>query len=234
MSLDVKRFGHDTKKKKSKSSKITQQMLLFLIIFVICAIVLTIIIARITQNNISVLAINNTLDSIWIGSIASYLGGTIGGIFSGAFAVLGVFYTIKYYKESDKEKEKLSIQPFLVITEGTNRRPQRGYYMGTAADHENNDEKKEINVTIRNIGNGFASLLTLNNGFTIGGIEYNKVLTVGETDELFLVINADALKEGISFSLQYIDAMRNEYIQNYTISSKHAPIDIETEYPIPL
>lgn len=234
MSLDVKRFGHDTKKKKSKSSKITLQIVFFLILFIAVALIATIIVANIIKNNLSELTTNNSIDSIWIGSLASYLGGTLGGIFSGAFAGLGVFYTIKYYKESDKEKEKLSIQPFLVITAGANERPPKAYYIGSAAYHENNDEKKVINVTIKNIGNGFASLLTLNNGVTIGGIKYNKVLTVGETDEICLVINVNALKEGIPFSLQYIDAMRNEYIQNYTISSKHAPVDIETEYPISL
>lgn len=38
-------------------------------------------------------------------SVASYWGGIIGGAVSGMLAFLGVFYAIRYYKESDAQKE---------------------------------------------------------------------------------------------------------------------------------
>ncbi len=39
------------------------------------------------------------------------------------------------------------------------------------------------------------------------------------------------LKHGMEFGIQYIDAMRNEYIQEYIILEKRGHIDIECGYP---
>ena len=47
----------------------------------------------------------------------------------------------------------------------------------------------------------------------------------------FFVLNKDNLQDGVSFSLQYIDSMTNEYIQEYTIKSKYSTIEIECGYP---
>lgn len=60
---------------------------------------------------------------------------------------------------------------------------------------------------------------------------YNKVISVGESEYLFFMIDPNGLKKGIGFGIQYIDAMRNEYVQEYTISEKHGQIEIECGYP---
>ena len=45
------------------------------------------------------------------------------------------------------------------------------------------------------------------------------------------MINPNDLVKGINFSIQYIDAMRNEYVQEYTIKNDHKQIGIECGYP---
>ena len=89
------------------------------------------------RNYITTLTITDTLNSTWIGSLASYWGGIIGGIFSGVFAFLGVFYTIKYYKETDEQKEKIGVQPFLLVTLGTNKDIKKGYELGPKSNEKN-------------------------------------------------------------------------------------------------
>lgn len=147
-------------------------------------------------------------------------------MFSGAFAFLGVFYTIKYYKESDEQKTKISIQPFLLVTIGTKKE-------GTVKKIKlsQKTEQNEIDITIKNIGNGFANTLVIHTGDTIGGKGYNKVILVGESESLSFLINPYDLVKGKNFGIQYIDAMRNEYIQEYTIIENEGQIDIECGYP---
>lgn len=228
MRMIIKRFGlpHNPKKEKKKRNRIMKQIIMFLCIFIVVAILLAIVFEMLIRNYITDLAIADTFKSTWIGSLASYWGGIIGGIFSGVFAFLGVFYTIKYYKESDEEKGKIAIQPFLLVTVGTNKDAKKGYEIGSKADG-----KKRFNITIKNIGNGFANTLVLHTGFNIGGIAYNKVILVGESDYLFLMIEPNSLKKGVTFGIQYIDASRNEYIQEYIIAEKNGHIDIECGYP---
>ena len=81
---------------------------------------------------IAKLAINDTIDSTWIGSLASYWGGILGGMISGTLAFIGVFYTIRYYKESDEQKEKAAIQPFLNVTIASGGKATRGFSLGKA------------------------------------------------------------------------------------------------------
>ncbi|MBQ4052122.1 MAG: hypothetical protein IJD09_00515 [Clostridia bacterium] len=231
MKLDIKRFGltHNPQKEKRQSNKIVRQTIIFLCVFVLIAFVITAIIAKLIQSHIVSFSVGNEMDSLWIGSFASYLGGTIGGIFSGAFAFLGVFYTIKYYKNSDDKKEKSAIQPFLLVTAGADKTPHKGFTVVSQNDSDNT--KKDVNITIKNIGNGFASILVLHTGFNIGGFAYNKVLCTGESDYVFLKVDSKALENGIEIGIQYIDAMRNEYVQIYTIKSVKEHIDIECGYP---
>ncbi len=231
MKLDVKRFGliHNPQKEKRQNNKIVWQTIIFLCAFVVISLVITAIIAKLIQKHIVSFSVGNEMDSLWIGSFASYLGGTIGGIFSGAFAFLGVFYTIKYYKNSDDKKEKSAIQPFLLITAGADKTPHKGFEVVSPNDSGNT--KKDINITIKNIGNGFASILVLHTGFNVGGIAYNKVLCTEESDYIFLNMDTKALEEGAEFGIQYIDAMRNEYKQLYTLKSAKGQINIECGYP---
>jgi hypothetical protein len=45
------------------------------------------------------------------------------------------------------------------------------------------------------------------------------------------MVEPNLLKKGISFGIQYIDAMRNEYIQEYTVIERYEHVDIECGYP---
>lgn len=231
LKFNIRRFGlpDNPKKEKGANNKIINQTISFLCIFVLVAIIVTIIVAKFIQKHITTFSVGNEMNSLWIGSFASYLGGTIGGIFSGAFAFLGVFYTIKYYKNSDDKKEKSAIQPFLLVTAGANKTPNTGFEVG---EHSNKgDSKKNVNITIKNIGNGFANILVLHTGFNIGGIAYNKVLCSNESECIYLKIDSNSLDDGVDFGIQYVDAMRNEYHQTYTLKNENGHINIECGYP---
>jgi len=48
---------------------------------------------------------------------------------------------------------------------------------------------------------------------------------------LFFMVDEDELKEGLHFGIQYIDSMRNEYIQEYDMKKEYSSIKIECGYP---
>jgi hypothetical protein len=152
-------------------------------------------------------------------------------LISGILAFLGVFYTIRYYKESDAQKERAAVQPFLMVELGQDPQHELKTGFGLGDRTDDTEKQKTINVTIKNIGNGFAKTLVIHTGFNIGGLAFNKVINVGDNAYTFFVLNKDNLQDGISFSLQYIDSMANEYMQEYTIKSEHSTIDIECGYP---
>ena len=173
----------------------------------------------------------NGQEETWTASIASYLGGIIGGIASGVFAFLGVFYTIRYYKESDAQKERTTIQPFLLVQETKDPWYELPERFSLGKDSEEKDAQKEVCISIQNIGHGFANTLAIHTGVNIGGISFNKVILVGEHVYTLFIVNPIELKEGVSFSLQYIDSMTNEYIQDYSIKEGSNRIEIECGYP---
>ena len=51
---------------------------------------------------------SNISNEAWAGFLGSYIGGLC--------TMIAVFITVKYYKDSDKKKEKAAIQPFLHVT----------------------------------------------------------------------------------------------------------------------
>lgn len=77
----------------------------------------------------------------------------------------------------------------------------------------------------------FLKTLVIHTGFNIGGLAFNKVITVIDCAYTYFVINKDGLKDGATFALQYIDSMTNEYIQEYSIKAEHSTINIECGYP---
>lgn len=227
----MKRFGlpFNPRKEKRMKNKITKHIIIFLILFMICAIIFTLRFEWWMRTQISCLAVDESINSTWIGSLASYWGGIIGGVISGVLAFFGVFYTIKYYKESDTQKERAAIQPFLLVTLDADKQASRGFLLGSRETRE--VATKKINVTIKNIGNGFANTLVIHTGLNFGGQAYHKVISVSESEHLFFKVDPNALPEGVSFSIQYIDSMRNEYIQEYEITEKNGTIDIDCGYP---
>lgn len=155
------------------------------------------------------------------------MGETIGGVFSGVFAFLGVFFTIKYYKNAEDKKEKSSIQPFLLITGGAIKNPISGFDL----DNESRDNKTTVDITIKNIGNGFASILVLRNDYNIGGFAFNKVICANEEEYVFLRAKTESFETDVRFNIQYIDAIRNEYVQEYTVKKSNNHINVDCSYP---
>ena len=231
MKIKIKRFGlpYDPRKEYRVKNRTTKYIIIFLCLFIVIAAVIAVRFEILMRNRIACLAINDTINSTWIGSLASYWGGIIGGAISGVFAFWGVFFTIRYYKESDEQKEQAAIQPFLLVTMGADKDIASGFELGPKSDEKK--ATKEIKVTIKNIGNGFAKTLVVHTGFNFGGIAYNKVISVGESEYLFFLADPKDLPKGLCFGVQYIDAMRNEYLQEYTITENHGHIDIECGYP---
>ena len=228
MKIEMKRFGKpfEPGKEKRKSRNAFWGVIAFLLV-AIAVVALASIGIEAAIRRCVVLGQEET----WAASVASYWGGIIGGAVSGILAFLGVFYTIRYYKESDAQKERAAVQPFLLVELGQNPKHEQssGFSLGDQTDDK--EKQKTINVAIMNIGHGFAKTLVIHTGFNIGGLAFNKVINVGENAYTFFVLNKDNLKDGISFSLQYIDSMTNEYIQEYTIKMVHNAIDIECGYP---
>ena len=105
----------------------------------------------------------------------------------------------------------------------------KGFSLGK--DPENGKKRKEIRVSIQNIGNGFATTLVVHTGFNIGGLAFNKVIPVGECAYTFFMVDPENLKDGIHFGLQYVDSMTNEYIQEYTVKADGGSIEIDCGYP---
>ena len=132
MKVTFKRFGlpYNPQKDKKNKNKIIRHIVWFLIAFIAISVLLTLVVEALIRISIAKLAINDTIDSTWIGSLASYWGGIIGGMISGTLAFIGVFYTIRYYKESDEQKEKAAIQPFLNVTMASGGKATRSFSLG--------------------------------------------------------------------------------------------------------
>lgn len=228
MKIEMKRFGKliEPGKETGKSKNAIFGVIVFLLIAIAVVAIVSIGIEAAIRDDV-VLGQEET----WVASVASYWGGIIGGAVSGILAFLGVFYTIRYYKESDAQKERAAVQPFLLVKLWQNPKlePSSGFSLGDRYDDK--EKQKKIYVAIMNIGHGFAKTLVIHTGFNIGGVVFNKVINVGENAYTFFVLNKDNLQDGISFSLQYIDSMTNEYIQEYTIKTEHNIIEIECGYP---
>ena len=101
MKVEMHRFGkpYDPGKEKRKKKNALFGVLVFLIIAVVIVALASIEVEIIIRRYI-ILGQEET----WTASVASYWGGIIGGVVSGILAFLGVFYTIRYYKESDAQK----------------------------------------------------------------------------------------------------------------------------------
>lgn len=57
------------------------------------------------------------------------------------------------------------------------------------------------------------------------------LLHVMTTPSVAYMVDEDELKDGLHFEIQYIDSMRNEYIQEYDMKKEYSSIKIECGYP---
>ena len=226
--FEIKRFGksYDPGKGKRKKRNALAGVIVFLVISIVLVTAVTIGVEVVIKRYV---IFDQT--EVWVAAVASYWGGIIGGVVSGILAFLGVFYTIRYYKESDAQKERASEQPFLMVELGQDPKhdPKTGFSLGDQTDDK--EKQTTIYVSIKNIGHGFAKTLVIHTGYNLGGLAFNKVINVGDCAYTFFVLNRDDLNEGVPFALQYIDSMTNEYIQEYTLKAEHGSIVVECEYP---
>ena len=171
--------------------------------------------------SIGKLSIDNDANATWIGSLASYWGGIIGGVFSGTIAIFGVFYTIQFTREADRKKERQSIQPFLNVE-------VVGKPSGTVKKFQIADEPKYVEgkatqefypiyLSITNIGNGFANTLTFGTGENLTGISFKEVFTVNQKKEILLNVQTYKMGKRVTFFIWFADSMTNEYIQYYEL-----------------
>lgn len=212
------RFG----KKQSKSKKYKQIIpVLIVIILVTLFILFSVIFAEMIRCNINKLSVDNNTNATWIGSLASYWGGIIGGIFSGIIAIIGVFYTIQFTREADRKKERQGIQPFLNIEIAKIPFSQAKSFQIVDNESSTNEVANngfcKIYLSITNIGNGFAKTLTFGTGENFAGVEFSEVFTVNERKEILLSVQTSKLEEEIEFFIWFVDSMTNEYIQCYKL-----------------
>lgn len=239
MKITEKRVGIELKRKKEHS------LILILLFSLAILIVTSITVERLIYRYISVQADLGTIESSWLGSVASYWGGVIGGLFSGSLAFIGVVFTIRYYKKQSEADKRNENMPFIEarITSLEHKYAKSGPDLSKSIlivnPQKSNDYSGSdfdlLKVQFENIGKGFAHTLTINTGENIGGNYYNKLYKVNDTDELLLKIYLDDLNDinNISFALQYIDCMTNEYVQEFTIiRKKRSKYTIECGYPI--
>jgi len=224
----MERFGKPFNPGEERRKK--RNSFLSVILFLICAVVVIAIITIIIEHLIRVLVVSSQ-EETWAASVASYWGGIIGGVVSGVLAFLGVFYTIRYYKDSDAQKERAAIQPFLLVKVGQDNRRElsKGFSLGSVPEDEK--KRREVRVSIQNIGNGFATTLVIHTGVNVEGFTFNKVIPVGECAYTFFMVDLENLKDGLKFRIRYVDSMTNEYIQEYTMQSDGSLIEIDCGYP---
>lgn len=172
----IQRFGVLIPQKGK--SKFKALFLVFIVLLIFCS--SAIFIQNHIKGSIEELAITNDLNAAWIGSLASYWGGIIGGVISGLLTVIGVAWTIKYYRNSDLIKSLVENMPFLMMEvvgctdkgKGSNITSGVSIYEIKSREVYNNSEEQVLYYRIKfcNIGQGFAKTLVLYTGENSGGM----------------------------------------------------------------
>ena len=236
--IRITRFGKDMAPTSNIRSKI-------FLLFVVALALFGIIVASIKIEEVILRPIYTvqfgaeSVDS-WISSLGSYWGAIVGGILSGTVSLIGIMLTIRYYRNSDTEKNRLAIQPFLKMSykSTSNDESPQGVLFSKA---EASQEKLRVQCSIKNIGRGFAQVLTFNDGSNIGGIAYVKTIEAAEkiSDFIFIAPHCDC---EFGLALTFSDEYMNEYIQTFDVSiepekttdeygNKINYIDITSNYP---
>lgn len=235
-SIQEERFGLEIEKEK----KVNRKQLVRILILVVAVFAVVLAIQSLIKENVESLAVTNDLNAAWISSVASYWGGVIGGCISGTLTIVGVVWTIKYYKDSDSSKTRVEHMPFLMFElketfEATDEKCKGENIYTINRSNKGEIETVLCRMKISNIGRDFASVLVLHTGENLSGVMYHELLKAGDIKEIGLKILYDKSidKKEISFGIQYIDCMRNEYIQKYLLcwSDDIYDMRIEQGYP---
>ena len=111
-SVNVERFGIETKKKNKLLFFIMAVVILLALIALV--LIVSVSVQLTIRDSIASLSIDNDANATWVSSLASYWGAIIGGVISGVLSVIGVALTIRYYRSSDEVKNRLEHMPFLM------------------------------------------------------------------------------------------------------------------------
>lgn len=129
----------------------------------------------------------------WTSSLPSYWGGIVGGAISGTISIVGVYLTIKYYRDSDASKSRIEHMPFIYIklidahkVEAVDLSKAKVIEVPNRKYEIDKGNKMLIDLELENIGNGFANTLVLHLGNNLGGEQYSKLIKVNETVHLQL------------------------------------------------
>ena len=172
-------------------------------------------------------------EATWVSSLSSYWGGVIGGIISGFLSLIGIIITINYYRKSDIDRKISERLPYFRLNMKCESNSGED-----ALFCLNRDKKLSafVECEMKNIGKGFAQILTYNTGSTIGGNGFNKLVEAGEVVKKF---NFSISNENAKYriAVNFFDEFRNEYIQEFEISSCESTntpipnIEIQSYYP---
>ena len=153
-------------------------------------------------------------------------------------AIFGVFYTIQFTREADRDKERQSIQPFLnvKIISKPSRTAVRKFKIADKPKYVDGKAEQSfdtIYLSITNIGNGFANALTFGTGENLTGLGYKEVFVIIETKIVELAVETYKMLKGVSFFISFADSMTNEYIQYYELKCDSYGIgyDLDVGYP---
>ena len=176
---------------------------------------------------------NNVLtgyEDTWAASEGSYWGGIVGGVISGTLACIGVFATIRYYRESDIKKERAAVMPFFKAREEEYNIDYDYVYL--PRDNERAQScKGHVAIAIQNIGNGFAHVEDIRCKEDKTESYVGLTLTKDQGMHLFLMTkDANSIDEIVLIRFQ--DSMSNCYVQSIHIQNGRNGIVIKYEYPL--
>lgn len=218
-----------------------KQWIRHLLIGIICIVVFVIlaIISEIAiRSSIVKCSMGDDFITTWVSSLASYWGGILGGVFSGVIAIFGVFYTIQFTREADRNKERQRIQPFLnlkIVAKPFSSIPKL-IVLESASQHVNGKTEKsfyDIYLTITNVGNGFANTLKVGTVDKQNDFNYKEVFTVNETQIVHFMVQTSIANSGVEFFILFVDGMSNKYIQSYELRYNPANFisNLDVGYP---
>ena len=146
MKIKMERFGKPFTPGEERRKK--RNSFLSVVLFLICAVAVIAVTTIIIEHLLRCRVVPGQ-EETWAASVASYWGGIIGGVVSGVLAFLGVFYTIRYYKDSDAQKERAAVQPFLLVKVWKDNRDEipKGFFLGKVPE----DEKKQKGRRVRSM-----------------------------------------------------------------------------------
>ncbi len=216
--MKINKINNRSRKKKNR------------LIGIVIAVLLAMVSLFLLPCLISKININSQYEEVWISSLSSYLGGILGGMVSGTLAFLGVFYTIRYYKKTDEQRERAGVMPFLMLnyTPRDIFNPKLSIKLGTIY---NDYLKKNYLIRVENIGNGFARSISIVTEEHRAGYSFCDVIPVNTSSYFVFCAQSGCFSNYCHFYIQYVDSKNNKYQQQYCAFFSTDDVDIRCEPP---